>query len=54
MNCCELDSLYRTLINEKMRGGMTDRYFRLVGMIKDHFREGHKGKRCPDPENRLV
>jgi hypothetical protein len=21
--------------------------------IKDHLREGHEGKPCPDPENRL-
>ncbi len=48
--CGKLDYLYRLL------GRMTTEQGRnsVIDGIKQHFREGHEGKRCPDPENRYA
>ena len=46
--CKRLDYFYRLL--DKMRtesGRLT-----VIEAIKLHFREGHQGTRCSDPENR--
>ena len=53
--CQELDRLYKKLIEEKDKQGLTLHYFEIVDEIKDHLRGGHPGGRpCPDPENRMA
>lgn len=46
MRCEQLDWLYRFLLRRKTELGRQE----VIDAIKLHFREGHDGKPCPDPE----
>lgn len=48
MGCTYLNWLYRFLLRRKTDLGRQT----VIDEIKRHFREGHNGQRCPDPENR--
>jgi len=56
MSCTILDRLEANLVEDgrksRERGdGWSGEELASLAAVKDHLREGHGGKPCPDPEN---
>jgi hypothetical protein len=53
MNCAILDRLECDFIDasRKSQESWSDEELVSLAAVKDHLREGHEGKPCPDPEN---